>query len=211
MAADDQLPLPLRRDAVCDAEAAPFRRLDQYRLPAEFTDAELLTAVLGSSSRASCDALTAAHEDFRAIGQLIPTELTGHGFTANAISRLVAVFEIAKRYGEREFKLGAVFRGSGDIYAHFRERMATEICELFYAVLLDNKHRKLREVLVSKGSLTAAIVHPRDVFAQVVRFSAAAIVLVHNHPSGVMRSSGLCGVDAAVLGPVRVCEVLDSA
>jgi DNA repair protein RadC len=184
MATDHQLPLPLQRDAVCDAEAAPFRRPDSHLLPAECTDAELLTAILGPANRASCDRLTAAHEDFRAIGQLIATELTAHGFTANAINRLAAVFEIAKRYGEREFKLGAVFRGSADIYAHFRERIAVEICELFYAVLLDNKHRKLREVLVSKGSLTAAIVHPRDVFAQVVRFSAAAIVLVHNHPSG---------------------------
>ena len=74
--------------------------------------------------------------------------------------------------------------GSGDIYAHFRERLADETCELFYAVLLDNKHRKLRDVMVSKGSLTASIVHPRDVFNQVVRHSAAAIVFVHNHPSG---------------------------
>ena len=49
---------------------------------------------------------------------------------------------------------------------------------------LDNKHRKLRDVMVSKGSLTASIVHPRDVFAQVVRWSAAAIIFVHNHPSG---------------------------
>ena len=38
--------------------------------------------------------------------------------------------------------------------------------------------------MVSKGSLTASIVHPRDVFAQVVRWSAAAIIFVHNHPSG---------------------------
>jgi len=51
-------------------------------------------------------------------------------------------------------------------------------------MLLDNKHRKLRDVMVSKGSLTASIVHPRDVFAQVVRHSAAAIIFVHNHPSG---------------------------
>jgi light-regulated signal transduction histidine kinase (bacteriophytochrome) len=71
--------------------------------------------------------------------------------------------------------------------------LAVEICELFYAVLLDNKHRKLRDVLVSKGSLTSALVHPRDVFAQVVRHSAAAIVVVHNlcvaahNPCYVMR------------------------
>jgi len=84
----------------------------------------------------------------------------------------------------KEFKIGEPLRGSGDIYAHFRERLATEPYELFYAVLLDNKHRKLRDVMLSKGSLTASIVHPRDVFVQVVRHSAAAVVFVHNHPSG---------------------------
>jgi DNA repair protein RadC len=56
--------------------------------------------------------------------------------------------------------------------------------ELFIAVLLDNKHRKLRDIVVSKGSLTASIVHPRDVYAQVVRYAAAAVIFVHNHPSG---------------------------
>ena len=57
--------------------------------------------------------------------------------------------------------------------------------EHFYAVHLDNKHRKLRDVLVSLGSLTASIVHPRDVFHQIVRCpGVAAVVFVHNHPSG---------------------------
>ena len=54
----------------------------------------------------------------------------------------------------------------------------------FVVLLLDAKHRKLREVRISEGSLTAALVHPREVFAPAVRESAAALVLVHNHPSG---------------------------
>jgi DNA repair protein RadC len=67
----------------------------------------------------------------------------------------------AKRYGEREWKVGEPLRGSADVYAHFREHLAAEACEYCYAVLLDDKHRKLRDVMVSKGSLTAGIVHPR--------------------------------------------------
>ena len=62
--------------------------------------------------------------------------------------------------------------------------LAGEPREHFYAVLLDNKHRKIKDVPVSLGSLTASIVHPRDVFAPVVREAAAAVVFVHNHPSG---------------------------
>jgi DNA repair protein RadC len=99
-------------------------------------------------------------------------------------AQILAALEIAKRYGEFEFKPGQALRGSGDVYAHFRERLASESREHFYAVLLDNKHRKIKDISVSQGSLTASIVHPRDVYLPVIRESAAAVIFVHNHPSG---------------------------
>lgn len=51
-------------------------------------------------------------------------------------------------------------------------------------MLLDAKNRVIREIQVSEGSLTASIVHPREVFTPVIRESAAAVLFVHNHPSG---------------------------
>jgi DNA repair protein RadC len=187
--ATQQLSLPLapRRTEPHIADAGDVvhqRHPDSCKLPAELTDAELLTTVLGPSTALSCEWLTTTHDDLRAIALLSPAELSQHGFKGGAVDKLGAVFELAKRYGECEWKIGEPLRGSGDVYAHFREHLAAEVCEHFYAVLLDNKHRKIRDVVVSKGSLTASIVHPRDVFAQVVRFSAAAIMFVHNHPSG---------------------------
>ena len=99
-------------------------------------------------------------------------------------AQILALVEIAKRFGEEEFAPGAPFKGSYDVYAHFRERLADERHEHFYAVLLDNKHRKIKDVRISQGSLTASIVHPRDVYLPVIRESAAAVIFVHNHPSG---------------------------
>jgi DNA repair protein RadC len=99
-------------------------------------------------------------------------------------AQILALVEIAKRFGEEEFLPGAAFRGSYDVYAHFRERLAGERHEQFYAVLLDNKNRKIKDVRVSQGSLTASIVHPREVYLPVIRESAAAVIFVHNHPSG---------------------------
>ena len=49
---------------------------------------------------------------------------------------------------------------------------------------MDGKNRVMREVQVSEGSLNQSIVHPREVFCQAVRESAAAVILVHNHPTG---------------------------
>jgi len=51
-------------------------------------------------------------------------------------------------------------------------------------LLLNARHELMRKVLVSKGSLNASIVHPREVFLPAITHSAASIVLVHNHPSG---------------------------
>lgn len=51
-------------------------------------------------------------------------------------------------------------------------------------LLLDGKNRITRKVQVSEGSLNQSIVHPREVFAPAVRESAAAVIFIHNHPSG---------------------------
>ena len=161
------------------------------RGPGALSDAELLAVVLlsGTAGQNVLDQaralLQACEEDWHRLAQLQVGELSRLcGFGPAKTAQILATLEIAKRYGEREFKPGAALRGSGDVYAHFRERLAAETREHFYAVLLDNKHRKLKDVLLSLGSLTASIVHPRDVFGAVVREAAAAVVFCHNHPSG---------------------------
>jgi DNA repair protein RadC len=148
------------------------------------TTTEILAKLLGPATGRVCENLTGAYSDLRDLATAHPADLHAIGFSSAAIERLTAVVEFAKRFGEQEFVPGTAFRGSADIYAHFRERLASEPVEYFYAVLLDTKHRKLRDVLVSKGSLSSSIVHPRDVYAQVIRHSAAAVIFVHNHPSG---------------------------
>ncbi len=70
------------------------------------------------------------------------------------------------------------------MYAHFRARLRHVRQESFFALLLDSRHRLIREVEVSRGSLNQSLVHPREVFAPALREAAAALVVVHNHPSG---------------------------
>ena len=68
------------------------------------------------------------------------------------------------------------------------ERFAPRLCRLererFLALLLDGRHRLQRVVEVSEGTLTSSLVHPREVFSAAVREAAAALIVVHNHPSG---------------------------
>lgn len=159
--------------------------------PAGLTDAELLAIVLrtgreGESAVEQARAvLESCERSLRRLAGVSPAELCGiKGIGPAKAAQVVAVLELAKRFGEEEFSPGAAFRGSYDVYAHFRERLGGERHELFYAVLLDNKNRKLKDIRISQGSLTSSVVHPREVYLPVIRESAAAVIFVHNHPSG---------------------------
>ncbi len=65
-----------------------------------------------------------------------------------------------------------------------REKLAGLQKEHFYTLMLDTKHRIIREERVAVGSLSESVVHPREVFKNAIRESAAAVIFVHNHPSG---------------------------
>ncbi len=99
-------------------------------------------------------------------------------------AELQAVFEIARRFGAEALQPGDRFTRSEEVFRHYHERLRERKKESFFTLLLDSKNRLIREVQVSEGSLNASIVHPREVFGPVVRESAAAVLFVHNHPSG---------------------------
>jgi DNA repair protein RadC len=176
--------LPLVKDATGTFQHRPSRGSAPAVEPVAMSISELLMALLGAPMSEACARLADAHPSIREIAGLYPPELRQYGFTARAIEKLSAVFEIAKRVGQEEFVPGQPFRGSADVYSHYRERLADEVVEHFFVILLDNKHRKMRDLKVSQGSLTSSVVHPRDVYTVVIRHSAAAVIFVHNHPSG---------------------------
>lgn len=79
---------------------------------------------------------------------------------------------------------GKVFKDGADVFRAFGEKVRHLQIEQFRGILLDGKHRMIREWLISQGTLTSSPVHPREVFEPAVRFKAAGIVVYHNHPSG---------------------------
>src|SRR5437870_3301017 len=95
-----------------------------------------------------------------------------------------AALELGRRAAAEPLAAGTPVRDAAAVYAHFRGRLPQLEREVFYVLLLDCKNRVQGEVRVSEGSLTAALVHPREVFAPAIRAAAAALILVHNHPSG---------------------------
>ncbi len=156
------------------------------------SDAELLALLLGGGSVSRCHAmvntartLLARFGGLRGLGGAAVGRLErerGMGPARAAI--LGGAFELGKRLGERRLERGAVVRSSADVFRHCCHSLAHLKKEVFRVVLLDGKNRVLKDARVSEGSLTTSLVHPREVFVPVIEESAAALILVHNHPSG---------------------------
>jgi len=100
------------------------------------------------------------------------------------ILRVEALRELCRNYGIEKLKPQDQFSASRDIFKHFHQQLSRQKQEQFIIVLLDNKHRYLAEEDVSKGILNKSLVHPREVFASAIEHRAAAIICIHNHPSG---------------------------
>ncbi len=79
---------------------------------------------------------------------------------------------------------GATVRGPGDILEIIRDKLGDEAQEVFGAVLVNARHRVLGYIEISRGTLTASLVHPREIFKAAIVVNAASLLLVHNHPSG---------------------------
>jgi len=168
---------------------APRERL-RSRGPGALSDAELLALVLRAGVRGR-DALAVARRlldgagDLGRLASLTPAELEQEpGLGLAKAASLVAAFEIGSRVAERRVAPGVAVHGPFDVFQHFYSRMRREHQECFAILLLDGRRRLMREVWVTRGTLTASLVHPREVFRSALREAAAAIVLVHNHPSG---------------------------
>ena len=99
-------------------------------------------------------------------------------------AQLKAAIELGKRVLAAPLSTKTRIGSSLDLYRHYYPLLRDLRHEVFKIVLMDAKHAIIRDATVSEGSLTLSIVHPREVFNQAVRESAAAVIFVHNHPSG---------------------------
>jgi DNA repair protein RadC len=167
----------------------PRERLDALG-PDALSDAELLALLLRTGGRGS-DALAVAarllqrHAGLLGLARASPRELSataGIGPAKQAAMR--AAFELGRRLAAGRLAPGTTLRGPADVFRHFHPTLRDAPHERFHVVLLDGRHRLMRHEMVSQGTLTASLVHPREVFRPALRESAAALVLVHNHPSG---------------------------
>lgn len=97
---------------------------------------------------------------------------------------LKAAFTLAQRMARELHGESPLMDEPEKVAGLLREEMRDYEVEHFEILLLNTRRRLIRKELVSKGTLDATVVHPRDVFKSAIAANASAVVLVHNHPSG---------------------------
>jgi DNA repair protein RadC len=106
------------------------------------------------------------------------------------IAQFKAVTELSRRYLAEGFQNRPYVESSEDILKLLYQEMRDLDQEAFKVLLLNGQNHVLRIVEVAKGTLASAQIYPREVVKVALRHSAAALVLVHNHPSGAAQPSG---------------------
>jgi len=155
------------------------------------SDVELLAIILrdgaqGATALDLAGRLLSAFGDFRRLADCTVSELTRvKGIGPAKAAQVKAALAIARRYASGRLAPGTQVTGSRQLFEHMRERLAGLKKERFYTLMLDTKHRIIAEETVAIGSLNESVVHPREVFKNAIRQSAAKVIFIHNHPSGV--------------------------
>jgi DNA repair protein RadC len=163
--------------------------------PSALSDGELLGLLFGIGSREKT-AVELAGEIISAAGGLHGlydvsvhelTEVNGIGEAKACI--ILAALELGRRIGQVRNPGRPVISSPADVDRLLRGRIANLDRENFVVVLLNTKNEVTGTPLVSIGTLSASLVHPREVFKPAIRASAASVILAHNHPSGKVEPS----------------------
>lgn len=175
-------------------KALPSRERPRERLithgPRALSNRELLAILLrtgtaGESALVVADRLLSAFGSLRELMNASVEELsTLRGVGPAKAVQLKAALELGRRLTADPRAVRPPVRSPADVADLVMEDLRYLDRETFQALLLDTKHRLLAKQVVSVGHLSGAPVHPRELFKEAVRRSAAAMILVHNHPSG---------------------------
>lgn len=197
-------PAALRRPA---APAAARRRAPRYparlplrrrRVPADtpgnrllengarsLTSAELLAIVLGPGGDGLARRLL---DDPGGLARLSQTPLgqlaRRSGMSRARLVRMAAALELGRRAGYPGDQQVPCFCGPAEVARYLIARFGNREVEEFGVLMLDSRGCLRRAEIISRGSLTGAPVHPRDVFRLAAAYQAVSLILFHNHPSG---------------------------
>ncbi len=176
------------------AEERPREKL-LLKGPSSLSDAELLaiflrTGIAGKSAVDLARELLSESGSLRALLTCNQHQFCTHKGLGNAkYAQLQAVLEMARRHLGEQLKRETSLTSPQDTKNYLQSIMRDYQQEVFGCLMLDNKHRVITFRELFRGSISSASVYPREVVKQALSDNAAAVILTHNHPSGIAEPS----------------------
>jgi len=159
------------------------------------TDAELLAIFLrtGIKGKSAVDLARDLINDNGGLSPLLAANekqfCQSKGLGQAKYVQMQAVVEMSRRYLEEKIHRGNAMDNVCDVKNYLKSRLQHYPFEVFSCLFLDNKHRVIEYEELFRGTIDSASVHPREVVRRVLHYNAAAIILAHNHPSGIAEPS----------------------
>lgn len=165
------------------------------RGPAGLSDAELLAIFLrtGVAGKTAVDLARELLEHYGGLRPLLEADqrafCAGRGLGMAKYAQLQAVLEMGRRHLQETLARGDALHSPAETRQYLSTRLRHHRQEVFAALFLDNRHRVIRFEELFFGTINGASVHPREVVRRSLAHNAAALILAHNHPSGVAEPS----------------------
>ena len=165
------------------------------RGPAALSDAELLAIFLrtGVKGKTAVDLARDLLVDFGGLRPLMEADrqqfCDRHGLGRARYAQLQALLEIVRRNLQEQLQRADALENPNATRTFLSSRLRHLPYEVFACLFLDNRHRVIEYEELFRGTIDGASVHPREVVRQALHHNAAAIILAHNHPSGVAEPS----------------------
>jgi DNA repair protein RadC len=166
-----------------------------HRGPDALTNAELLAIFLRTGTRGSTAIDLAYHllNEFSSLRNLFNASLEKfsaiHGLGPAKYVQLQAVLELSKRYLDESIKRQSAISCPEDTRQYFKSQLRDRPYEVFAAVFLDSRHQVIEFEELFRGTIDGASVYPREVVKKALEHNAAALIVAHNHPSGIAEPS----------------------
>lgn len=165
------------------------------RGPASLSEAELLAIFLrtGVAGKTAVDLARALLAEFGSLRNLFEAErgrfCASRGLGAAKYAQLQAVLEMVRRYLHEKMQRGDALSNPAATRDYLIAKLRGRAHEVFVCLFLDTRHRVITCEEVFRGTIDGASVHPREIVKLALTHNAAAVILAHNHPSGVCEPS----------------------
>jgi DNA repair protein RadC len=179
----------------CGSAVDAGRGLPPFQDARALADADLLAA-LWQRGYGGCPARAFAQDllaQFGGLAGLLSAEparmLACPGLGPGMVASVLAALELGRRHALRQMEEAQVMSSPGITRRFLLHHLGNQAREVFCCLFLDNQHRVLRCEDLFLGTLDGAAVYPREVAVRALQYRAAAVILAHNHPSGVPEPS----------------------